>query len=123
MFATITVNQININFPRSWHMEFHPINLPTLRATGKTVNVKKGQFLAPRDAVHAANKVRASGNEKVMLTERGTFFGYGRLVVDFAGVVEMRAAECPLIFDATHSGPAFNQIMAMTANSGEIEII
>ncbi len=72
-------------------------------ATGKTVNVKKGQFLAPRDAVHAANKVRASGNEKVMLTERGTFFGYGRLVVDFAGVVEMRAAECPLIFDATHS--------------------
>ena len=72
-------------------------------ATGKTVNIKKGQFLSPRDAVHAANKARAGGNNKVMLTERGTFFGYGRLVVDFAGIPDLRAADCPLIFDATHS--------------------
>jgi 2-dehydro-3-deoxyphosphooctonate aldolase (KDO 8-P synthase) len=71
-------------------------------ATGKTVNIKKGQFLAPGGMAKAADKVRAAGNDKVLLTERGTFFGYGRLVVDFAGFPEMRLA-APLIFDATHS--------------------
>jgi 2-dehydro-3-deoxyphosphooctonate aldolase (KDO 8-P synthase) len=71
-------------------------------ATGKTVNIKKGQFLAPGGMAKAADKVRAAGNDKVLLTERGTFFGYGRLVVDFAGFPEMRQA-APLIFDATHS--------------------
>lgn len=71
-------------------------------ATGKTVNIKKGQFLAPGGMEQAADKVRATGNERVLLTERGTFFGYGRLVVDFAGFPAMRAA-APLIFDATHS--------------------
>ncbi|MCH2102279.1 MAG: 3-deoxy-8-phosphooctulonate synthase, partial [Planctomycetes bacterium] len=71
-------------------------------ATGKAINIKKGQFLAPEGMAKAADKVRATGNEKVLLTERGTFFGYGRLVVDFAGFAAMRAA-APLIFDATHS--------------------
>lgn len=71
-------------------------------ATGKTVNIKKGQFLAPGGMAKAADKVRAGGNDKVLLTERGTFFGYGRLVVDFAGFPEMRRS-APLIFDATHS--------------------
>lgn len=71
-------------------------------ATGKTVNIKKGQFLAPEGMGKAADKVRATGNEKVLITERGTFFGYGRLVVDFAGFAAMRQA-APLIFDATHS--------------------
>lgn len=71
-------------------------------ATGKTVNIKKGQFLAPEGMAKAADKVRATGNGKVLLTERGTFFGYGRLVVDFSGFAAMRSA-APLIFDATHS--------------------
>lgn len=70
--------------------------------TGKTVNIKKGQFLAPESMQNAVDKVRATGNERVLATERGTFFGYGRLVVDFAGFPAQRAA-APLIFDATHS--------------------
>ena len=72
-------------------------------ATGKTVNVKKGQFLAPDDVKHFIQKVRSTGNEKVMVTERGTSFGYHALVVDFAGFPTMRAAGQPLIFDATHA--------------------
>jgi len=72
-------------------------------ATGKAVNIKKGQFLAPEGMAQAAAKVTATGNPRVMLTERGTFFGYGRLVVDFAGFSAMRASGHPLIFDATHS--------------------
>ncbi|MDA1260573.1 MAG: 3-deoxy-8-phosphooctulonate synthase [Planctomycetota bacterium] len=77
--------------------------LEAAAATGRTVNIKKGQFLAPADLKHAAGKVRAAGNDKVMLTERGTFFGYGRLVVDFSAMPELRAANCPLILDATHA--------------------
>lgn len=70
--------------------------------TGKVVNVKKGQFLAPSDARHPANKVREAGNENVWLTERGTSFGYNNLVVDYSGFPVMRKF-APLIFDATHS--------------------
>jgi 2-dehydro-3-deoxyphosphooctonate aldolase (KDO 8-P synthase) len=72
-------------------------------ATGKAVNVKKGQFLAPDDTEHIVAKVRSTGNEDVMLTERGTSFGYHALVVDFAGFPTMRATGAPLVFDATHS--------------------
>ena len=71
--------------------------------TGRTVNVKKGQFLAPDDVRHLIAKVRSTGNEKVMITERGTSFGYHALVVDFAGFPTMRAEGQPLIFDATHA--------------------
>ncbi|MEO0479980.1 MAG: 3-deoxy-8-phosphooctulonate synthase [Planctomycetota bacterium] len=71
--------------------------------TGCAVNVKKGQFLAPEDMRHVADKVLSTGNENVMLTERGTSFGYRTLVVDFAGFPTMRATGRPLIFDATHS--------------------
>lgn len=70
--------------------------------TGKVVNVKKGQFLAPSGTRHPANKVREAGNPNVWLTERGTSFGYNNLVVDFSGFLEMRKY-APLIFDATHS--------------------
>jgi 2-dehydro-3-deoxyphosphooctonate aldolase (KDO 8-P synthase) len=70
--------------------------------TGKVVNVKKGQFLAPADSRHPANKVREAGNENVWLTERGTSFGYNNLVVDYSGFPTMRKY-APLIFDATHS--------------------
>ncbi|MDF2440442.1 MAG: 2-dehydro-3-deoxyphosphooctonate aldolase synthase, partial [Abditibacteriota bacterium] len=69
---------------------------------GGTVNVKKGQFLAPEDTRHIATKVREAGCERVMLTERGTTFGYGNLVVDFRGLEIMRQY-APVCFDATHS--------------------
>ncbi len=71
--------------------------------TGRVVNIKKGQFMAPAEMHTAADKVRKTGNENVLLTERGTFFGYGRLVNDFTGLGEMRKTGCPVVFDATHS--------------------
>ena len=71
-------------------------------ATGKPVNVKKGQFLSPTEMVHVAAKIRAAGNDRVILTERGTFFGYHDLVVDMRSLAILR--ECGLVvFDATHS--------------------
>jgi 2-dehydro-3-deoxyphosphooctonate aldolase (KDO 8-P synthase) len=72
-------------------------------ATGRAVNVKKGQFLAPDDVPNVLGKVIASGNTNVMITERGASFGYRTLVVDFAGFPTMRAFGQPLVFDATHS--------------------
>lgn len=72
-------------------------------ATGKAVNVKKGQFVAPSDMRHVVAKLLAGGCRDVLLCERGTFFGYGRLVNDFAGLLTMRGFGVPVIFDATHS--------------------
>ena len=71
-------------------------------ASGKTVNIKKGQFLAPWDMKHVAAKARRAGGNKLMLTERGTTFGYGNLVNDFRSLVIMREY-APIVFDATHS--------------------
>ncbi len=71
--------------------------------TGKTVNIKKGQFMAPWDMKGAIEKVRAVSKSEVWLTERGSSFGYGRLVVDMTSLVEMRQFGCPIIFDATHA--------------------
>ncbi|MCF7792211.1 MAG: 3-deoxy-8-phosphooctulonate synthase [Victivallales bacterium] len=71
--------------------------------TGKTVNIKKGQFMAPEDMKGAVEKVYSTGNKKVMLTERGTTFGYHNLVVDMRSLVIMRNIGVPVIFDATHS--------------------
>lgn len=72
-------------------------------ATGKPVNVKKGQFMAPTDVKQIIGKFEGSGHNGVMLCERGTSFGYGRLVVDFTGLPEMRSLGYPVVFDATHS--------------------
>jgi len=72
-------------------------------ATGRAVNVKKGQFVAPSDMRHVVAKLLAGGCHDVLLCERGTFFGYGRLVNDFAGLPAMRSFGVPVIFDATHS--------------------
>jgi 2-dehydro-3-deoxyphosphooctonate aldolase (KDO 8-P synthase) len=72
-------------------------------ATGKAINVKKGQFLAPWDMKNVVAKLEASGNKSIMLTERGTSFGYNTLVVDFRSLPQMRALGYPVIFDATHS--------------------
>jgi 2-dehydro-3-deoxyphosphooctonate aldolase (KDO 8-P synthase) len=71
--------------------------------TGKPVNVKKGQFLAPGDMAHAVEKIRSTGNGQVLLTERGTSFGYHNLVVDMRGLVIMRGLGVPVVFDGTHS--------------------
>ena len=71
--------------------------------TGKPLNVKKGQFMAPSDMKYVVEKVWASGKGGVMLCERGTFFGYGRLVNDMSGLPQMRSLGVPVIFDATHS--------------------
>jgi 2-dehydro-3-deoxyphosphooctonate aldolase (KDO 8-P synthase) len=71
--------------------------------TGKVVNIKKGQFLAPSDMRHAAAKVAASGNDRVILTERGTSFGYHNLVVDMRSLPMMRSLGYPVIYDVTHS--------------------
>ena len=71
--------------------------------TGKVVNVKKAQFLSARDMVNVVEKLRASGTEKILLTERGTSFGYNNLVVDMRGLPIMRGFNCPVIFDGTHS--------------------
>jgi 2-dehydro-3-deoxyphosphooctonate aldolase (KDO 8-P synthase) len=71
--------------------------------TGRTVNVKKGQFLAPNDMRHAVEKVRSTGNDKVFLTERGFSFGYNNLVVDMRALPMMRALGVPVVFDVTHS--------------------
>ncbi|MCK5803540.1 MAG: 3-deoxy-8-phosphooctulonate synthase [Lentisphaeria bacterium] len=71
--------------------------------TGRTVNIKKGQFLAPGDMAAAVAKVRTTGNQKIMVTERGTTFGYHNLVVDMRGLVEMASLGVPVVFDGTHS--------------------
>ncbi len=71
--------------------------------TGRAVNVKKGQFMAPWDMKHVVGKLDASGCSNILLTERGTFYGYGRLVNDFAGLIQMKQFGTPVVFDATHS--------------------
>ena len=71
--------------------------------TGRAVNLKKGQFLAPWDMRHVAEKCRTAGNRNVLITERGTTFGYGRLVVDMSGFEELSTFGHPVVFDATHS--------------------
>ena len=71
--------------------------------TGQVVNLKKGQFLAPLDMRHAVDKVRASGNDRVFVTERGCSFGYNNLVVDMRAFPQMRGLGSPVVFDVTHS--------------------
>jgi 2-dehydro-3-deoxyphosphooctonate aldolase (KDO 8-P synthase) len=71
--------------------------------TGKIVNVKKGQFLAPEDMVNVAEKIRSVGNSHILLTERGTTFGYHNLIVDMRSLIIMAKTGYPVIFDATHS--------------------
>ena len=71
--------------------------------SGRPVNVKKGQFVAPRDMINVVEKVREAGSEDLLLTERGTSFGYNNLVVDFRSLPIMRSMGYPVVFDATHS--------------------
>jgi 2-dehydro-3-deoxyphosphooctonate aldolase (KDO 8-P synthase) len=71
--------------------------------TGRAVNIKKGQFLSPSDLANAAEKVASTGNERIILTERGSSFGYNNLVVDMRGLKIMMSTGYPVVFDATHS--------------------
>ena len=77
--------------------------LAACAATGRPVNVKKGQFLAPEDMAGVIGKLRAAGCNNILLTERGTTFGYHNLVVDMRSLAAMRALGVPVVFDATHS--------------------
>lgn len=82
--------------------------------TGKVVNIKKGQFLSPAAMKFAADKVREAGNDKVLLTERGTTFGYQDLIVDFRGIPTMQAHGAPVVLDCTHSLQQPNQASGVT---------
>lgn len=88
--------------------------------TGKTVNVKKGQFLAPHAMKFAVQKIVDSGNNNVMLTERGVSFGYGDLVVDFRGIPEMQEFGFPVVLDATHSLQKPNQQSGVTGGQPQL---
>lgn len=72
-------------------------------ATGRWINVKKGQFMSPGEMGNAIEKIKSTGNNQILLTERGTFFGYNRLVNDFTGLAVMKEFACPVVFDITHS--------------------
>jgi 2-dehydro-3-deoxyphosphooctonate aldolase (KDO 8-P synthase) len=89
--------------------------------TGKPVNIKKGQFLAPWDAKNIVEKVRSVGNDQVLLTERGATFGYNNLVADMRSLVVMRSFDVPVVFDATHSVQLPGG--AGTASSGQREFV
>lgn len=77
--------------------------IQSVAALGKPVNIKKGQFLAPWDMANVANKAKATGNEQIMVCERGVSFGYNNLVSDMRSLAVMRDTACPVVFDATHS--------------------
>jgi len=88
--------------------------------TGKTVNIKKGQFLSGEAMGFAVEKVRQSGNDKVMLTERGSMFGYQDLVVDYRNIAAMQQFEVPVILDVTHSLQQPNQSCGVTGGQPEM---
>ncbi|MBR1517340.1 MAG: 3-deoxy-8-phosphooctulonate synthase [Bacteroidales bacterium] len=88
--------------------------------TGRVVNVKKGQFLSPEAMTHVVDKMKAFGNSNMMLTERGTTFGYQDLVVDFRGVTEMKKNHVPVVVDITHSLQRPNQPAGVTGGNPEM---
>lgn len=88
--------------------------------TGRTVNIKKGQFLSPEAMSHAVTKVLETGNSDVAITERGTSFGYQDLIVDYRGIPVMKTNDCPVILDATHSLQQPNQTAGVTGGRPEL---
>ncbi|MBV8232233.1 MAG: 3-deoxy-8-phosphooctulonate synthase [Planctomycetaceae bacterium] len=97
--------------------------LEAAAGTGRPINVKKGQFMAPWDMAHVVAKVTDLGTAGVLLTERGTTFGYGRLVNDFRAIPQMRATGAPVVFDATHSVQLPGGGPGGLASSGEREMV
>ena len=88
--------------------------------TGKVVNIKKGQFLSPDAMKFAVDKVRGTGNNNVMLTERGSMFGYQDLIVDYRGIGVMKKNNCPVVLDVTHSLQQPNQSSGVTGGRPEL---
>lgn len=88
--------------------------------TGKIVNVKKGQFLSPQAMTHVANKISESGNDKIILTERGNSFGYTELVVDFTNIPIMQETKFPVVMDVTHSLQKPNQSSGITGGKPQL---
>ncbi len=88
--------------------------------TGKFINIKKGQFVSPEAMHFAAEKVICTGNEKVMLTERGTMFGYQDLVIDFRGIKTMKKTDLPIVLDITHSLQQPNQSTGVSGGKPEM---
>ena len=88
--------------------------------TGKIINIKKGQFLSAESMIHVVNKVKESGNNTVMLTDRGTMFGYRDLVVDFRGIPIMKKFRVPIVLDVTHSVQEPNQNSGITGGKPEM---
>lgn len=88
--------------------------------TGRAINIKKGQFLSPSAMAFAAQKVRYAGNNNIMLTDRGTCFGYQDLIVDFRGIPEMRKIGYPVVLDATHSLQQPNQVSGVTGGNPDM---
>jgi 2-dehydro-3-deoxyphosphooctonate aldolase (KDO 8-P synthase) len=88
--------------------------------TGKVINIKKGQFLSPESMIHAVKKVKESGNNTIMLTDRGTMFGYQDMVVDFRGIPTMKKIGVPVIMDITHSLQQPNQSSGVTGGNPEM---
>lgn len=89
-------------------------------ATGKMVNIKKGQFLSPEAMKFAVGKVRETGNNQVAVTERGTTFGYQDLIIDYRGIPEMKKNGCPVILDITHSLQQPNQSAGVTGGRPDL---
>ena len=94
--------------------------LTTAAKTGKTVNIKKGQFLSPESMIHAANKIKENGNNNIMLTERGNMFGYQDMIVDFRNIPIMKKFGFPTILDVTHSLQKPNQSSGITGGQPEM---
>jgi 2-dehydro-3-deoxyphosphooctonate aldolase (KDO 8-P synthase) len=88
--------------------------------TGKIINIKKGQFLSPDQMKFAVEKVRSMGNPQVMVTERGTSFGYHDLIVDYRGIKELKTNECPVVLDCTHSLQIPNQPAGVTGGRPDL---
>ena len=88
--------------------------------TGKIVNIKKGQFLAPKSMEHVAKKVSDTGNNNIMLTDRGTMFGYGDLIVDYRGIPQMQKFGHPVVLDITHSLQQPNQESGVSGGLPEL---
>jgi 2-dehydro-3-deoxyphosphooctonate aldolase (KDO 8-P synthase) len=97
--------------------------LEAAAATGRPVNVKKGQFMAPWDMAQVVAKLTSSGSAGVLLTERGTTFGYGRLVNDFRAIPQMQSTGAPVVFDATHSVQLPGGGVGGTSSSGQRDMI
>jgi 2-dehydro-3-deoxyphosphooctonate aldolase (KDO 8-P synthase) len=88
--------------------------------TGKIINIKKGQFLSAENMIHAVDKVRESGNNKIMLTDRGTMFGYQDLIVDYRGIPKMQDFNVPVVLDITHSLQKPNQEQGITGGDPDM---